>query len=62
MPVIQIFLLLQIIEKLVDVVSYIRQTIVEVFGNNGTESLYFWSFDNPTSGKSNLNYYGLYQQ
>jgi hypothetical protein len=27
--------LAEIIEKLVDVVSYIRQTIVEVFGNNG---------------------------
>lgn len=38
-------LLLQIIEKLVDVVCHIRQTIVEVFGNNGNGSLRFWSCD-----------------
>ncbi|KAG5385029.1 hypothetical protein IGI04_036499 [Brassica rapa subsp. trilocularis] len=31
-------LLLKIIEKLVDVVCYIRQTIVEVFGNNGLKA------------------------
>lgn len=28
-----------------DVVCYIRQTIVEVFGNNGNDSFYFFSSD-----------------
>lgn len=44
---------MQIIEKLVDVVCYIRQSIVEVFGNNGNNSFYLWSSDDdPTSVKS----------
>lgn len=63
MPVVIIFLLLQIIEKLVDVVCYIRQTIVEVFGNNGNDSLYFWSSDkDPTCGKQVLIYHSLNHQ
>lgn len=28
---------LQIVEKLVDVVTYIHQAIIEAFGNNGTK-------------------------
>jgi hypothetical protein len=55
--------LAEIIEKLVDVVSYIRQTIVEVFGNNGNVSLYRWSsYNDSTSGKPNFNYHFLNQQ